>query len=141
MKIEATTIDEFFVKSGVHEDVLRQTDNFICQHLPALDRKLYVSDTQCTLGYGEIPYKNTCYSGTLPILAIAPQKNNISLYVMAWKDGKSLAETYAGKLGKTSNGKGCIRFKRFADLDLEGLADLLVDVLPIYQSIKSKENQ
>lgn len=138
MNIKASTIDEFFEKADYYKDVLMELDGFIVKHLPTLDRKLYVSETQCTLGYGEIPYKNTYYNGTIPIIAIAPQKNNVSLYVMAWKDGKSLPETYAGKLGKTSNGKGCIRFKKFSDLNLDELQNLLSDTFEIYQSIVKK---
>lgn len=141
MKIEANTIDEFFENSGAYKESLIFLDKFIQEHLPNLERKLRVTDTMCMLGYGDIPYHTkSCGDSIISIISLAPQKNNISMYVMAWKDGKSLAKTYEGKLGKTSNGEGCIRFKKFENLDLEQLKNLLKDVNDVYKYIKSKQN-
>lgn len=139
MKIEAKTIPEFFENSGAHRESLMQMDAFICEHFPKWDRKLYVDEKSCVLGYGEIPYKNTSYSGTLPIVSLAPQKNNISMYVMAWRDDQSLVEMYEDKLGKTSNGKGCIRFKKFENFDLEELKKFLTDTFHIYATIVAEK--
>lgn len=141
MRIDIKDIDGFFEKSGIHQESIKQMDHFIMEHLPIIDRKLYITDTICTLGYGEIPYRNTNYSGTIPIISLAPQKNNVSFYVMAWKDGQALAEIYSSRLGKVSTGKACIRFKKFTDLQLDELQKLLMDVAQIYQDIKNKEGQ
>ncbi len=135
MNIKAESIDEFFEKSNEQKDSLKEIDAFIQKHFPAGDRKLYTSDSICTIGYGEIPYENTSYSGSIPIVAIAPQKNNVSLYIMAWRDGKSLPEIYSGRLGKATNGKGCIRFKNFKDLNSDVLVELLSGTFEIYQTI------
>lgn len=138
MKVKAKTIEAFFENSTTHSESLRHLDRFIQTHLPELDRKLYTSDTTCVLGYGEIPYTTASYTDKIPILSIAPQKNNMSIYVMAWKDGQNLVEIYAGQLGKVSCGKSCIRFKKFSDLNLEELQKLLIDISDVHYKIAKK---
>lgn len=78
------------------------------------------------LGYGSFPYKN--YKGemiTWPTVALANQKNYMSVYVCSIYNGKYLAELHKKELGKVSVGKSCIRFKKLEDLDLKGLAKVL----------------
>jgi uncharacterized protein YdhG (YjbR/CyaY superfamily) len=78
------------------------------------------------LGYGKFKYKN--YKKEIidwPIVALASQKNYISVYVCAVKDGTYLAEMYKSKLGKISVGKSCIRFKKVADVNLPILKEVL----------------
>jgi len=43
------------------------------------------------------------------------------------KDGQSLGDYYANRLGKTNNGKGCIRFIHLSDVAIDGLEQLLRD--------------
>lgn len=72
------------------------------------------------LGYGSFPYKN--YKKEMmewPIIALASQKNYISLYVCAVEDGKYIAEKNKKDLGKVSVGRSCIRFKKLSDLNLD----------------------
>ena len=62
-------------------------------------------------GYGFFKYKN--YKKEIidwPIIALASQKNYISLYICSIDKGEYLAEKYKDKLGKVSVGKSCIRF-------------------------------
>jgi uncharacterized protein YdhG (YjbR/CyaY superfamily) len=78
------------------------------------------------LGYGSFPYKN--YKNEMiswPIVALASQKNYISVYVCAVSDGEYLAEKYKKELGKVSVGKSCIRFKKLEDLDVPTLKKVL----------------
>ena len=78
------------------------------------------------LGYGSFPYKN--YKKELiswPVVALANQKNYISLYVCAVIKGKYVAETYKKELGKVSVGKSCIRFKKLEDINLPVLKKVL----------------
>ncbi len=78
------------------------------------------------LGYGAFPYKN--YKGemlTWPVIALASQKNYISLYVCAVDSGEYIAELHKKELGKVSVGKSCIRFKKIEDVDLKALAKVL----------------
>lgn len=78
------------------------------------------------LGYGSFPYKN--YKKELvqwPVIALANQKQHISLYVCAIMDGKYVAETHKNDLGKVSVGKSCIRIKKIEDVNLGELAKVL----------------
>lgn len=77
-------------------------------------------------GYGSFKYKNY-KKDTIdwPIIALASQKNYISVYVCAVENGKYIAETYKDKLGKVSVGRSCIRFRKIDDLNLETLKKVL----------------
>lgn len=78
------------------------------------------------LGYGSFKYKN--YKNEIvdwPVLALASQKNYISLYVCATHEGKYIAEENKSKLGKVGVGKSCIRFKNVKDLNLEELKKVI----------------
>jgi uncharacterized protein YdhG (YjbR/CyaY superfamily) len=71
------------------------------------------------LGYGSFQYKN--YKKEMiewPIVALANQKNYVSVYVCAIVDGQYIAEKYKKELGKVSVGKSCIRFKKLEDINL-----------------------
>jgi hypothetical protein len=84
------------------------------------------------LAYGTYHYKYASgREGDWMPVALASQKNYISLYVMAIApDGKSyLAETYKDKLPKANIGRSCIRFKKPEDLDLQVVAELLTRAL------------
>ena len=78
------------------------------------------------LGYGSFKYKNY-KKETIdwPIIALASQKNYISLYVCSLEGGEYLAEKYKDKLGKVSVGKSCIRFKKIEDVNLKELEKLI----------------
>lgn len=78
------------------------------------------------LGYGAFPYKN--YKNEQiewPVIALANQKNYISLYVCAVDNGKYIAEKNKKELGKVSVGKSCIRFKKVSDINLDALKKVL----------------
>ncbi|MEK7649843.1 MAG: DUF1801 domain-containing protein [Patescibacteria group bacterium] len=78
------------------------------------------------LGYGSFKYKN--YKKEIidwPVVALANQKNYVSIYVCAL-DGKAyLAEKYKKELGKVSVGKSCIRFKKLEDINLPVLKKVI----------------
>jgi hypothetical protein len=78
------------------------------------------------LGYGKFHYKYASgREGDATVVAIASQKNYISLYAAAVVDGVYVAEKYKDQLPKASIGKGCIRFKTLAALDLGVIARIL----------------
>ncbi len=79
------------------------------------------------VGYGSFPYKN--YKNEKiewPVIALANQKNYVSLYVCAVDSGKYIAEMHAKELGKVSVGKSCIRFKKLEDINLTVLKKVLL---------------
>lgn len=78
------------------------------------------------LGYGSFPYRNAKKEMIQwPVIALANQKQYVSLYVCSVVDGKYVAETHKKELGNVSVGKSCIRFKKLEDLDLDGLKKVL----------------
>ncbi len=81
------------------------------------------------MGYGVFNYKSKSgREGTWPIVAIAPQKNYMSLYICAVTNGKYMAEIYQDKLGKVSCGKSCIRFKKIEDLNTDTVKEILLEL-------------
>ncbi|MBL8030226.1 MAG: DUF1801 domain-containing protein [Candidatus Doudnabacteria bacterium] len=97
--------------------------NFIKKTVPKLKPHFAYN----MLGYGTFPYKNAKKElVSWPVIALANQKNYISLYVCALEKGKYIAEKNKKELGKVSVGKSCIRFKKLADLNLETLKKVLL---------------
>ena len=81
------------------------------------------------IGYGEMSWERPSGSGVWPLIGVAAQKQYISIYVSAVKDGETLAERYQDRLGKTNNGKNCIRFRRLDDIDPDELSDAVRDAV------------
>jgi hypothetical protein len=78
------------------------------------------------LGYGKYHYKSKSgREGDWPVIALASQKNYISLYVCSVKDGTYIAELYKKNLPKAEIGKSCIRFKKLEDVDLKVIGEIL----------------
>ncbi len=87
------------------------------------------------LGYGKFHYKYASgREGDTSVIGLASQKNYISLYILAEKDGVYLAEANKEKLGKVSVGKSCIRFKKLEDLNLKVAMQLAKTAAKLRQS-------
>lgn len=71
------------------------------------------------------PFAWLCRIINWPIIALASQKNYISLYVCAVQGGEYIAEKYQNELGQVSVGHSCIRFKRIEDLNLPALKKII----------------
>ncbi len=102
---------------------IEELDRIIKQTVPSLKRFFAYN----MLGYGKFKYKN--YKKEIidwPVIALASQKNYMSLYVCAIDDGEYLAEKNKAKLGKVNVGKSCIRFKKLDDLNIEAVKEVLL---------------
>jgi len=130
MRIDATTIEGFFdaLPEPRRADV-EAVDRAIVEAAPDLERRLFVGDSITMLGYGEMDWETASSSGVWPLIGMASQKRYISLYVAAVRDGETLAQHYADRLGTTFNGKHCIRFRRAADVDLDELGNAVRDAV------------
>jgi hypothetical protein len=92
--------------------------------------ELEVQAGERMIGYGPYHYRYASgREGDSHLLALAPNKRYISIYVQSTKDGAHLAESYAGRLGKANVGKSCVRFKRASDVDLGELRALLAEAV------------
>lgn len=102
---------------------IEQLDELIRSTVPNLKRYFAYN----MLGYGTFKYRNYKKEEIdWPVIALASQKNYMSLYVCCIVDGGYLAEGYKDRLGKVSVGKSCIRFKKLEDLDLDVVREVLL---------------
>ena len=65
--------------------------------------------------------------GDWPSVALASNKNYISVYVMGGDGTQYVAEKYKNELPKANIGKSCIRFKRVDDIDLTVLEKVIFE--------------
>ncbi len=73
------------------------------------------------LTYGTYTYKSRAgREGSWWILGVASNKAYISLYAPTLQ-----AESYLERLPKANLGRGCIRFKRLADVDLDVIDEVI----------------
>ncbi len=87
------------------------------------------------IGYGK--YRYAASSGTLvewPVIGVALQKNYISVYVSVTKDGASIVQSYAGKLGELRSGGNNFSFEKFDDLNPSVLSSLFAEVARIFKA-------
>ena len=126
-------IDEWFAAAGPREEELRRVDALVQAAAPGLDRQLVAAGSGRVLGYGLMPYRprSAKVATTWPVVALAAQKRHLALYVSAVVDGEYLAEARAGRLGRVSCGKSCVRFSTLDRVDAGELAALVRDALVI----------
>jgi hypothetical protein len=88
--------------------------------------KPFVAYKGTILGYGPYHYKYASgLEGDAPVVGLSSRKNYISLYIAGARDGQTIAEAAAKRLGKVSVGKACIRFKKLEDLNLPAALELV----------------
>ncbi|CCG02091.1 DUF1801 domain-containing protein [Blastococcus saxobsidens] len=128
---ETAGIDDWFAAAGPREQELRRADALVMLAAPDIDRKLVPMGSGAMLGYGMMPYRPRSAKVTTswPLIALAAQKRHLSLYVCAVVDGTYLPEARAGKLGRVSCGKSCIRFSSLDAVDTGELSALLRDAV------------
>ncbi|MCB0214503.1 MAG: DUF1801 domain-containing protein, partial [Anaerolineae bacterium] len=83
---------------------------FLHKFIQKIDPSLKPVFASNMLGYGTFKYKN--YKKEIvdwPLIALASQKNYMSIYVCAIDGDQYIAEKYKDELGKVSVGKSCIR--------------------------------
>ena len=118
--VGATTLSEYFAQiEEPRKSEIEALHALISKAVPKLKPAIAVG----MIGYGSYHYKYASgREGDWPIVALASQKNYISVYVCAVEDGVHLAERHKAELGKVDVGKSCIRFKRLGDINLKILA-------------------
>lgn len=121
--VKATTVEEYLAQvPAERQDIINFLHQFIQKAAPSLKPHFAYN----MLGYGSFPYKNYKKEDiTWPVVSLANQKNYVSVYVCAVKDGKYIAEQNAARLGKVSVGKSCIRFKKLEDVNLDVLEEVI----------------
>jgi uncharacterized protein YdhG (YjbR/CyaY superfamily) len=100
----------------VRRPQLEELDARIQKVAPGLSR--YVD--RGFLSYGRYSYKGKSRSGDWMCIALASNKQYISFYA-----GPIGLEPFAARLPKANLGRGCIRFKRVSDVDLDVLDEVI----------------
>lgn len=120
---KASTRQEYFdTLPESRKKILAFLDTFILENAPSLKPNFLYNMP----GYGSFPYRN--YKKEIldwPTIAIASQKNYVSIYICSIQNGEYVAEKYKNELGKVSVGKSCIRFKNVEDLHLDVLKKVI----------------
>jgi hypothetical protein len=129
--VAATSIEDLIAKSP-RPDEMRAIDDFISATAPELPRRLFSGPSITMIGYGELVWQNMSSSGVWPVIAVAPQLHQISVYVAAERDGVPLVTAFGDRLGR-GNGKTCLRFRRFDALDRDALTELVAEAVAAAQ--------
>jgi radical SAM superfamily enzyme YgiQ (UPF0313 family) len=121
--VKAKSAKEYFdILPKERQESMQFLDKFIRKTAPSLKPNFLYNMP----GYGSFKCKN--YKKEIidwPTIALASQKNYISLYICAVEAGEYIAEKYKNTLGKVSVGKSCIRFKKLEDLNLKTLEKVI----------------
>lgn len=121
--VGAKTIKEYFEMIPTER---REAMNFLHKFIQKTAPTLKPNFLYNMPGYGSFKYKN--YKKEIlnwPTVALASQKNYISVYICAVENGQYLAEKHKNDLGKVSVGKSCIRFKKIEDVNIETLGKII----------------
>jgi len=123
-KNSASTIKEYIENAP---EGRKETIEFLHDFIQKAAPKLKTHYASNMLGYGSFQYldKRKNEPREWPIIALANQKNYISIYVCALEDGQYAAEKHKSKLGKVSVGRSCIRFKKLEDVNLDELKKVI----------------
>jgi uncharacterized protein YdhG (YjbR/CyaY superfamily) len=116
---------EEYIKSITDEkrrEEVRRVHEFIRREVPELEPHIQSG----MIGYGSEHYKTKSGSeGDWPVILLANRKNYIAVYSSCIEEGKYIAEKYKDKIGKSDVGKSCMRFKKYEDINFDGLGEVI----------------
>ena len=146
VRSEAATVEEYLQElPPERKEVVSKVRDIILENLP----QGYSETMRWGMISYEIPledYPETYNGQPLGYLALASQKQKISLYMMGvYQDAQQEAMLKEGfiKAGKKMDmGKSCVRFRKLDDLPLEVVGELIASTPPqefIAQYEKSRE--
>lgn len=135
-KVAAADIETYFAFDPSREADLRAVDRMIREAAPTFKRWFVAGTAQgqpgmnmAMIGYGRFTYtvRSSPQPIAWPIIGLALQKNYLSLYLSARRDGAPLLSFYADRLGKkVSVSKiGALTFAQAADIDRDGFTAML----------------
>lgn len=117
------TVKEYIHSVGdERKEIIIFLHNFIQKAVPKLKPHFATN----MIGYGTFPYTNYKKEAVAwPVIALANQKQYVSIYVCSTDHGVYVAEKYKDELGKVNVGRSCIRFKKLEDVNLPALKKVL----------------
>lgn len=122
-KVKPKSVEEYL--AAVPEE-RREMIDFLHEFIQKAAPSLKPHFAYNMIGYGSFPYENYKKEKVeWPVVALANQKNYVSVYVCCVKDGGYVAEKYKNELGKVSVGKSCIRFNKLEKVNLPVLKKVI----------------
>jgi hypothetical protein len=126
---KAATVDEYLAELPEdRREAIATVRRFILDHLP----EGYVEGMNWGMIAYEVPlerYPDTYNKQPLGLVALASQKNHMSLYLWgpddAWEKDGEFRRRWRETGKKLDMGKSCIRFKKVDDLALDVIGDQL----------------
>lgn len=92
------------------------------------------------VGFGKYHYKSdkSTQEGDWFHVGFSPRKQNLTLYILAWKmeEPKELA-----KLGKFKRGGGCLYINRLSDVDEKVLAKLIKEIYTYRKKVHKEQER
>jgi hypothetical protein len=121
--VDAATPEEYIARlAEPRRSEVQRLHDVIREAVPELQPSIAAG----MIGYGTYRYRYaTGREGEWPVIAMASNKQSISVYISAVKDGQYVAESRRAELPRASIGKSCIRIKRTSDIDLDVLASIV----------------
>ena len=121
--IGAETVEQYLGQiEEPRRSEIRTLDALIRKSAPKLTPSIQAG----MIGYGTYHYQYASgREGDAAVIALASQKNYISVYICATGNGEYLAEKHKADFPNASIGRSCIRFKKLEDLDTAALARLV----------------
>jgi len=132
MHKSTTSVDEYLEGlGGAQGEAMRALDLLIHPLMSGLSRTLWEGvfwggTEQQIIGYGDLVQKRPRgIEVEWFLIGLAQQKNYLSLYVNAVEDGDYVGRRFAESVGASKVGASSLSFKRFEDINLEALTDLI----------------
>lgn len=125
MRVQAETIEQL-VANCEQPQLLREIYELILNNTE-IEPYLFTSSSINLIGFG---YHKADKNGVQwPRFAIAPQKNNVAIYVTTFKDGVSITTHYQEIFKKSNVSKGCIRIKSLNSEKSQAIVELFNAVI------------
>ncbi len=141
-RVTADSLQEYFDFDPRRKHDLVSLDKLIRKAAPALKRYFHKGTPEGhagmrmrMIGYGQFRY--AVKSGETvewPVIGVALQKNYISVYVAATKEGAPIVSGYSGQLGELRMGGNNFSFETFDDLKQDAIVSLFAEIAGVFAS-------
>lgn len=96
------------IEDSTNQELFLELYTLITQNLKDEGSIFKTNSGKTMIGFKYIDYQD----GVWPVVSIASQKNNISVYLFAFEDNDYIVDKYGQPFGKSNIGKSCIRIKK-----------------------------
>lgn len=141
-RVNADNLQAYFDFDPKRKSDLQKLDKLVRASAPKLKRYFHRGTPPCEpgmrfkmIGYGR--FHSRARSGKSvewPVVGVALQKNYVSVYLSAEKDGVPLIQSYSGKLGEIRSGRNNFSFEKYEDLSIPVVSSLFAEAQKIFTS-------